>query len=235
MQNGGAFTEEPSRYLTFYSISSGETLKQYADRMTLDNPAYDKTPAERQSIEINGLNAEKYAAIGVHLEGYFIVFSNNRTIVEFNIPTAYPSPDDTLNQILSTFTFDPLDTRNFIGQNQEIDKDSKTSPDGAYIVSEAWASAGDAPPKITVKDRQGKVIFADIVAINSDKVVDKMKEYYNGGEGQFNWRLGHWKNNITLGVSFNLATDDTILADLDVTTGNLIDSSFKLIKQNGTE
>jgi hypothetical protein len=180
--------------------------------VTIDNPAgLNQSPSDTLgSFKIGGQNVTKLSGLaGVRIgpiesgghEFVFHVYGKDKTDKDFG----------EIYQILSTFKF--------TDQSQANAKNSTTSPDGAYIVSLIPPSAGDALPKITIKDGQGKVLSDDIVAPNFDKVM-------NNGGGQSSWALGQWRNNTTLHLVISLASGDTIEVDLDVTTGNLIESTF---------
>lgn len=75
------------------------------------------------------------------------------------------SPDQTvqpklLDQILQTFRF--LDEK-----ETQIISESKTSPDGSYIISEEFLADYN---KIIVKDNRGNTIVSDLVAVNEKEI-----------------------------------------------------------------
>lgn len=105
IQNGGGKMSVPTKYVNITIIASSETAKQYADKMTTNNPAYNGVNANRRTIVINGIQAETYMESGEGSMGYDVVIANGKQVVVLNIPVSDPSADPTVQQMLSTFKF----------------------------------------------------------------------------------------------------------------------------------
>lgn len=133
--NGTGTISYPTKFVNIATIISTDTPKQYADKMTTNNPAYTGVRTERRTISINNLSAETYKESGEGSMGYDIVVSNGNKILVLNIPTSYPTTDPIVTQILSTFKF--------TDQNQT----ANMTPD--QIFSEASLQLGIIRSKLT--------------------------------------------------------------------------------------
>lgn len=148
---------------------------------------------------------------------------------------AAPSDLNTFNQMLSTFNF--MD-QNYLTDEYTTQYEKMTgagymelqrvpSPDGQYV-----AIKGQVPDinVITIKGKDGKVIYENIVENNQDGIWSNMEKLGLKGRGQVGYSIKEWRNNTIFILQIFPANGDEFETEVDVTTGKIVDLSFTKIK-----
>lgn len=195
-----------------------ETVKKTTDLIISGKPAY------RIEGQIKLANANNIYQI----KEVISLGADQKMEIDANVLNG-TNPDtlrNLLDQILSTVKF--LDQSQIdIPYEDWVEYrviEKKDSPDGKYTVIH-----GGVPDIniITIKDKNGGIINGDRLSINRD-VDDNLGKYgLTAGGGYF---IKDWKNNSTFILQIIVPTGDRFETEVDVTTGKIIESSFKKIK-----
>lgn len=97
----GSIRAFPDRYVYIFKPGTGETAKEYADRIT-SGPQYTGRQTFRKTIQIKDLTAEMYKDEGEGSQGYVIAVSRGTNLVVITVPIADISTDPIINTMISS-------------------------------------------------------------------------------------------------------------------------------------
>lgn len=159
---------------------------------------------------------------------YVIVYSSGND-------KAVPSDLNTFNQMLSTFNF--LD-QNYLTDEYTTQYEKMTmagyqelqrvvSPNGQYI-----AIKGQIPDfnVITIKDKDGKIVYENIIEINQDLIWSNMEKLGLKGKGQVGYSIKEWKNNSIFVLQVSPASGDEFEVEVAAATGKIDELTFKRVQ-----